>query len=270
MRTNAVESEHTCPRPNRGPFVNGVRIDPLTRERFLRRVQEFLECGRSHVVHFVPADPTVLALDDSRYRTLLNSGDLNIADGMSVVWASRLLGSHTERVPGVEAMSLLAGDGISRSLRHYLFGSRPTVVEQLSKQMTLRFPGIALAGAESPPFRPFSDGELVTSVKKIRDSGTQLLWIGMGTPKQDLVAERMRIHKAAPVILCVGAAFDFLAGSKSRAPSWMRDTGLEWLYRLIQEPKRLWARYLIGNTRFVTNVGLKLIRSRLDTHGRGQ
>jgi N-acetylglucosaminyldiphosphoundecaprenol N-acetyl-beta-D-mannosaminyltransferase len=250
---------HTCFRLDRGTVVNGVRIDPVDRAGFLQTVGSFIACGLSHVVHFLPADPIVRALDDRRYRETLNAGELNVPDGKSVVWALRLKGARSERLAGGDAMQLLFRTGEQQGVRHYLFGGEPAVVTALRSRLELRYPRIELAGAESPPFRPLEPRELEEAAARISAVNTQLLWVGLGTPKQDLVAATLRDLGAAPVILCVGAAFDFLAGTKRRAPEWMQQMGLEWLHRLASEPGRLGRRYLVGNPRFMWGVARDLL-----------
>jgi len=242
--------------------VNGVRLHPLDRGQFMTTIESFLACGLSHVVHFIPADPTVHAMDAPEYRQVLNGGDLNVPDGMSVVWALRLQGVRSERLPGTDAIHLIARYGENDGLRHYFFGGEPKVLEALGTRMKVRYPTLDLVGAESPPFRALSDVELRRAADRIRAAGTQILHIGLGTPKQDLVASKLRELDAAPVILCVGAAFDFLAGNKRRAPEWMQQAGLEWLHRMWSEPGRLGRRYLIGNPRFVWGVTRELLAKR--------
>lgn len=241
------------------PRVNGVRIDTITPENFLESLSTFLSCGHSHVVHFCAAHPTVEARGDPEYRDILNTGALNVPDGMPVAWAARMFGSETERLSGTDATGLAAGWGIDRGLRHYLYGGTPETVERLKRRLEETYPGILIVGAESPPFRPLTDEEIATSARRMQDAGAQALWIGLGAPKQDLMAFRFRKLHAAPVILCVGAAFDFVAGTMKRAPSWMRRSGLEWIHRLASEPRRLWRRYLLGNPRFVVGI----VRDRL-------
>jgi len=262
----AVEAErpHACTRPPRdGRAVNGVRIDPLTEDGFLRAIGSFLGCGRSHVVHFVPADPTVRARRDRRYRAVLNDGDLNVPDGMAVVWALRLLGVRSERLAGADAMDLLAARPAGWS--HYLYGGTVRAVARLEDRLRSRHTDIKVVGVESPPFRPLSEADVREAADRIRAAGTDLLWIGLGTPKQDLVAARMRHLEAAPVILCVGAAFDFVSGTKPRAPGWVQRAGLEWAFRLASEPERLWRRYLLGNPAFLWGVGRDVLRHRRAT-----
>ncbi len=253
------ERAHTCLRPGPGTIVNGVRIDPVDRDRFTKTVESFLSCGLSHVVHLLPADPIVRGMDDRAYRDMLNEGELNVPDGKSVVWALRLKGVTAERLAGSDAMELLARHGERDGLRHYLFGGASPVVTALQARLELRYPRIALVGAESPPFRTLEERELAEAAERIRAESTQLLWLGLGTPKQDLVAAAFRRLHAAPVILCIGAAFDFLAGTKKRAPAWMQRAGLEWLHRLGSEPARLGRRYLVGNPRFVWGVARELV-----------
>jgi N-acetylglucosaminyldiphosphoundecaprenol N-acetyl-beta-D-mannosaminyltransferase len=242
--------------------VNGVRIDPVDRSRFLEMVDSFLSCGLSHVVHFLPADPIVRAMDDPDYRHALNSGELNVPDGKSVVWALRLQGARSDRLAGGDAMELLVRIGERHGFRHYLFGGEPAVLTALRTRLTLRYPRVELAGGESPPFRALEDWELEEAARRIAAANTQVLWIGLGTPKQDLVAARLKDLGAAPVILCVGAAFDFMAGTKARAPRWMQQAGLEWLHRLGSEPGRLGRRYLVGNPRFMWGVAQDLLARR--------
>ena len=164
-------------------------------------------------------------------RELLNKGALNVADGMPVAWAARMCGSSTERLAGPDSMGLVAAWGVERGLRHYLFGGTPATLQRLQRRLEERYPGILIVGAESPPFRPMSDDEVGEAARRMQDAGAQTVWVGLGAPKQDLMAHRLRVLHAAPVTLCVGAAFDFVAGTLQRAPRWMRRAGLEWVHR---------------------------------------
>ncbi len=256
--------ERRCRERTEWPRVNGVRIDAITSESFVGSLSTFLSCGHSHVVHFCAAHPTIEARSDPTYRGILNTGALNVADGMPVAWAARMFGAKTERLTGTEGMRLAAMWGVDRGLRHYLYGGTPETLERLQRRLRETCPGILIVGAESPPFRPLSDEEVAESARRMQAAGAQALWIGLGAPKQDLMASRLRALHAAPVILCVGAAFDFTAGTMRRAPSWMRRFGLEWAHRLLSEPRRLWRRYLVGNPKFVMGV----MRDRLGGSGR--
>jgi N-acetylglucosaminyldiphosphoundecaprenol N-acetyl-beta-D-mannosaminyltransferase len=246
--------------------VNGIRFDLLDRRDLSRVVRSFLECGRSHVVHFLAVDPTVKATGQDSYRRLLNEGDLNLADGQPIAWAVGLKGGHTERIAGTDGFASLCDAGLRDGWRHYLYGSSQQVSERLRFQLRGSHRGIRIAGAEAPPMGMPCERELAASAARIRASGAELLWVGIGTPNQHRVARRLRDLDAAPVILCVGAAFDFASGSKRRAPRWLQRSGLEWAHRLLSEPRRLGPRYLAGNPRFLAGVARECLGARRRRH----
>jgi N-acetylglucosaminyldiphosphoundecaprenol N-acetyl-beta-D-mannosaminyltransferase len=234
--------------------VNGIRFDLMGREDLVGIVKSFIASGGSHVVHFLAVDPTVRAARDEAYREVLNAGDVNIADGQPVAWAVRLRGRRTERIAGTDGVALLCEAGLKDARTHYLYGGSQQVNERLNFQLRRRYQGIRIVGAEAPRMGMPAEQELRDSVERIRASGAHMLWIGIGTPNQHHVANRLRELGAAPVILCVGAAFDFVSGTKERAPEWAQKLGLEWCHRLVKEPRRLGPRYLAGNPRFVVGV----------------
>ena len=135
-------------------------------------------------------------------------------------------------------------------MKHFLLGSTPEVLELLQHKLLMRFPGARIVGSYSPPFRRLTMDELETQDELVRSSGAQIVWVGLGTPKQDLEAKRLS-NELPVVAVAIGAAFDFTAGTAREAPNWMTKVGLEWVYRLISEPKRLWRRYFFGNARFL-------------------
>jgi N-acetylglucosaminyldiphosphoundecaprenol N-acetyl-beta-D-mannosaminyltransferase len=257
----SIPGHEDCLERRSSTLVNGVRIDPVTPQGLLEALGTFLACGRSHVVHFLAADPTVLARRNERYRHILNRGDLNVPDGTGVAWAVGLSGHRAKRLPGTKGMHLAARWGVEKDLSHYLFGGTPDTLNRCAGTLEHRYPGIRIVGTDSPAFRELSDQEMGEAANRMRAAGTQIAWVGLGTPKQDVAAERLRRLDAAPVIACVGAAFDFVAGTKRRAPAWMQEAGLEWLHRLASEPERLWKRYLVGNPVFVAGVVKDLIAS---------
>jgi N-acetylglucosaminyldiphosphoundecaprenol N-acetyl-beta-D-mannosaminyltransferase len=234
--------------------INGIRFDLLEREDLAQVVRYFVTGGGSHVVHFLAVDPTVRAARDAEYRHVLNAADLNVADGQPIAWAIRLNGRRTERIAGTDGVKLLCADGLKEGRTHYLYGGSQQVNDRLRFQLRRHHKGIRIVGTEAPPMGMPGEKELVASAARIRASGAKLLWIGIGTPNQHHVAHRLRELGAAPVILCVGAAFDFASGTKQRAPEWLQRLGLEWCHRLASEPKRLGPRYLAGNPRFVVGV----------------
>jgi N-acetylglucosaminyldiphosphoundecaprenol N-acetyl-beta-D-mannosaminyltransferase len=246
----------TCPPPGRTPIVNGVRIDPVQPEEALRRLEMMLQCPGTHVVNHVSADPTVFARRDPAFRDTLNRADLNVADGMGIVWACRALGfpHMRERVYGPDFMDLVCSWGREMGVRHYFYGAAPGIPERLAENLTQRYPGLSIAGFESPPYRPLTHEEEAEAAGRISESGTDILWLGVGTPKQQALAARLRGITDVRAIMTVGAAFDFLAGVKPQAPDWIQDHGLEWAFRLASEPRRLWRRYILGNPIFVWGI----------------
>ncbi|MEU4681915.1 WecB/TagA/CpsF family glycosyltransferase [Streptomyces xinghaiensis] len=205
-------------------------------------------------VHLCNAYTLALADRDPALLGTLRSAFLNLADGQPVVWANQLLHRGTAlprgRVYGPDLMLDVFSMSQGTGLRHYLLGSTPEVLAALQRELRRRFPRAVLAGSCSPPFRSLTAQELRDQEEDIRARGADIVWVGLGTPLQDHRAAEL--SAALPVVtVAVGAAFDFIAGSKRQAPSWMQQGGLEWLFRLGCEPRRLWRRYLFGNARFV-------------------
>jgi N-acetylglucosaminyldiphosphoundecaprenol N-acetyl-beta-D-mannosaminyltransferase len=193
------------------------------------------------------------AHDDPATMRAVLGATLAVPDGQPLVWALRLLGhGRATRVYGPDLMAHYCAHAASTGTPIYLYGGRSEqALELLEARLGERFPGLRIAGAWSPPFRPLSPEEQAWVVEQIDGSGAQVVWVGTGQPKQELWMSEMRAHLAAPLLVGVGAAFDFHAGIVSQAPGWMQRNGLEWLYRLTREPKRLWRRYLTQNPRFV-------------------
>jgi N-acetylglucosaminyldiphosphoundecaprenol N-acetyl-beta-D-mannosaminyltransferase len=254
--------DHTCGGPRTGPRVGGVRIDVLTWASFFDRVTELLACGRGHVLHYLAADPTVLARGEPSYRDLLNRGDLNLADGMPVAWATRIMGAPTERISGIDSMGRVAHWGIGRDLAHFFYGGTEDVAAAVPAALGNRFPSLRVAGFQSPPFRSLDEwraADLNDVAARVRDSGARALWVGLGAPKQDVVGDRLAALDAAPLVFCVGGAFEVVGGARSATPEWLRRVGLEWAHRLAREPGRLWRRYLVGNPKFVAGLAADLL-----------
>jgi len=205
-------------------------------------------------VHFANAYNVALADSDPVYAALLRAGDLVFTDGLPVAWAGRLLhrdlSSQWARVYGPDVLAGVLENSNWENPRHYFLGATPETLHALVTRIQARWPEAVIAGFESPPFRSASAEELVERDARIIASGATLVWVGLGTPKQD--EEVRRMADSIPVTaLAVGAAFDFLAGTKAQAPLWIQRSGLEWAFRLGTEPRRLAKRYLWGNPRFV-------------------
>lgn len=236
-------------------WVNGVRIDPLTPGTTLERVAVFLSCPATHVVNHLPAHPTVLARRDPVFLDVLNRADLNVADGAGVVWACRREGfaEMRQRVYGPDFMLALMEWGVDRGLTHTFVGGVGKTLSRLLNELRRRYPGLRVAGAYAPPIRGVTADHVREDLARLDDIG-DVLWVGLGTPKQQVWADLAREHAPARLILTVGAAFDFIAGVKPQAPKWMQRNGLEWAFRLATEPKRLWRRAILDNAVFVWEV----------------
>jgi N-acetylglucosaminyldiphosphoundecaprenol N-acetyl-beta-D-mannosaminyltransferase len=194
-----------------------------------------------------------LGLDDPEMGAALHRASLVLPDGMPVVWAANMLGANlSDRVYGPELMLRYSDRCTERGHRVWLYGGRDQgSLVQLALNLRRRHPGINIVGGYSPPFRSMTVEEEDALVDQINAARPDVLWVGIGVPKQEKWMARMRERLDVPVMCAVGAAFDFHAGRISQAPSWMQQRGLEWIYRIAQEPRRLLPRYLYFNPRFV-------------------
>ena len=223
------------------------------------------EMGKSHgvVVHFCNAYNVALARSDHAYRDLIGRGDYVFSDGVPITWVGKRarpdVAHRWERVYGPDVMLGVFAQSTRTHPRHYLLGSSPAVLTALQERLLERFPDAQIVGSESPPFRKATEDELRDRDQRIRASGATIVWVGLGTPKQDV--EVARLAASLPVVaVAVGAAFDFLAGTKPQAPGWMQKSGTEWLFRFASEPRRLARRYIWGNSIFLTEA-LRTLRS---------
>lgn len=200
-------------------------------------------CERDYVC--VAAVHSVMACRrDPALRQVFNSSGMTTPDGMPLVWLSRFAGHHhVERVYGPDLMLAACSHGVASGVRHFMYGGAPGVPEELRERLLTRFPGLKIVGAISPPYGEISEAEQVELNKEINDARPDIVWIGLGTGTQEHWMARNRPSLAAPVLIGVGAAFDFLSGRKPQAPRWMQRSGLEWLFRFACEPGRLWPRY---------------------------
>jgi N-acetylglucosaminyldiphosphoundecaprenol N-acetyl-beta-D-mannosaminyltransferase len=204
------------------------------------------------------------AHDDPVVREAVLGATLATPDGQPLVWALRLLGHRqATRVYGPDLMASFCARAAREGTPIYLYGGRsPEALRLLEARLQTRFPGLRIAGGFSPPFRPLSAAEREQVAHDINSSGAQVVWVGTGQPKQELWMHEMRPLLDAPLLVGVGAAFDFHAGTVRQAPAWMQRRGLEWLYRLWREPRRLWRRYASQNPRFVALFARQYISSR--------
>ena len=192
-------------------------------------------------------------------------GGLVVPDGQPLVWAMRMLGHPTaSRVYGPELMARYCERAARTGTRMFLYGGRNQgALVQLALNLRRRYPGVKIVGGYSPPFRELDEDEIAAVTDEINRSGADVVWVGIGQPKQEKWMAGMRDRLDAPVLIGVGAAFDFHAGLVPQAPSWMQELGLEWAYRLAHEPRRLWRRYARYNPRFVAAFARQWVRDRM-------
>jgi N-acetylglucosaminyldiphosphoundecaprenol N-acetyl-beta-D-mannosaminyltransferase len=241
--------------------ILGTRVDASNYDRAVTAVLEMAETGGG-VTCVATVHMLMEAFDDPAYRGVLNGSELVTSDGMPLVWSLRALGlREAERVYGPDLMPAVCRAAAERGVPIGLYGGTPAVLDALMRRLTRDYPGLRIAFAHSPPFRALTPAEDEEIVAAIRDSGARVLFVGLGCPKQERWMAEHRGRLACAQV-GVGAAFDFLAGAKRQAPRSMQRAGLEWLFRLACEPRRLWRRYAHHNPRFALLVLAQVARER--------
>jgi N-acetylglucosaminyldiphosphoundecaprenol N-acetyl-beta-D-mannosaminyltransferase len=246
--------EHTNPGPHSSiptRRIVGTRVDATSYGDATGRILDWARAGESRYVCVATVNNVMEARHRPMFKRVMNEADLVTPDGMPLVWGLRLLGiSEATRVYGPDLTPVVCAAAADAGIPVGFFGGTAAVLDALSANMRQRFPKLQIAYRWSPPFRPLSPEEEDRVTGDVAASGARILFVGLGTPKQELWMAGHRGRLPA-VMVGVGAAFDFLAGAKKQAPRWMQGLGLEWLFRFTQEPRRLWRRYLFGNPRFV-------------------
>jgi N-acetylglucosaminyldiphosphoundecaprenol N-acetyl-beta-D-mannosaminyltransferase len=225
--------------------ILGVGVSAINPDMAVDTIDGWIAEGRQSYVCVTGVHGVIESQSDQDLRRIVNHAGLVTPDGMPLVWVSRLRNSRSvSRVYGPDLMAEVCAKSVAKGHRHFLYGGAPGVAERLADQLRQRYPGIEIAGLYVPPFRPLTPAEDEAVIEQINASKADIVWVGLSTPKQEywMAAHLGRLN--ASVMVGVGAAFDFLAGVKTQAPRWMQRSGLEWLYRLITEPRRLWRRYL--------------------------
>jgi N-acetylglucosaminyldiphosphoundecaprenol N-acetyl-beta-D-mannosaminyltransferase len=203
------------------------------------------------------------AQDDADFRRILNAAFLCTPDGMPMVWMSRLAGhKEVSRVYGPDLMALICERGLQNGWRHFFYGGAEGVAEELKSKLSARFPGLRVVGTYTPPFRALNATEESVLSEMVAATRPDFFWVGLSTPKQERFMAAYLPKLDAKLMIGVGAAFDFHAGKVKQAPRWIQRSGLEWAYRLYQEPRRLWRRYARNNPLFIGRVFLQKTRLR--------
>ena len=229
--------------------VFGVKISVTDYDELVACVVDSAKASQSAAVSLFSVHSVITASDDSELLHKVNTFDAIGPDGQPVRWAMNWLHKTnlTERVYGPETTLRICSAAAEQSVPIFLYGSTTSVLERLSANLMSKYPKLQIAGCESPPFRKLTERESDELVERVHNSGAKIFFIGLGCPKQDHFAFEY-VGRLKCVLVAVGAAFDFHAGTKSTAPAWMQKRGLEWLYRLASEPRRLWKRYLVTNS----------------------
>ena len=242
--------------------VLGVRTHAVDTMQVIRQMQTWIQKrNRGHSIAATSMHGIVEAQHDPSFKEVLNETDLVVPDGMPLVWLGRRAGHLLRRrVYGPDLLLAFCAESAGRSCRHFFYGGETGVAERLAESLKTRFPGLNVVGTCSPPFRPLTAQEDAEIVETIGRAAPDVLWVGLGAPKQERWMHEYKDRLRVPVLVGVGAAFDLLSGRRKQAPRWMREHGFEWFYRLLREPRRLWRRYLVYGAQFIAYMALESLR----------
>jgi N-acetylglucosaminyldiphosphoundecaprenol N-acetyl-beta-D-mannosaminyltransferase len=253
-----------APRTENGSYkVLGVRVDAIQIPEVIERVERWIaERGQSRYVAVTGMHGVTEAQQSERFRGILGEAGLVVADGMPLVWLGRWHGHNMRRrVYGPELTESFC-QATGAKYRHFFYGGAPGVADELARQLQRRY-RIQVAGTHCPPFRALTAEEDQAVVRQINEANPDVVWIGLSTPKQETWMYEHRDKVLSPVMFGIGAAFDLNIGKLKQAPEWIRENGLEWLFRLGTEPRRLWRRYLVSAPMFAWKVSLELLGLRV-------
>lgn len=232
--------------------ILGVRVAVTNLQLACQSIEQWIRERRKTYICISPVSTITDCQDDTEYRKIINNAGMATPDGMPLVWIGKLRGKkNIARTYGPDLMLTSCALSQTKGYRHYFYGGDPQTNNRLIERLKNRFPGIRIAGNFAPSFIGVGELESEDTLARINEADPDILWVGLGSPKQDYWMHLHRDKLKVPVMVGVGAAFDFIAGTKPQAPAWMRCSGLEWVFRLCCEPRRLWKRYLIGNTKFI-------------------
>lgn len=239
-----------------GAMIAGTKVAQTDYAGAIRWVDHIIDTNQKSYICATAVHAIMEAREDAELRQALDQAGLIVPDGQPVVWAMRLLGySIRRRVYGPELMLQLCKHCAQQGWPIYLYGGHTAgALSQLQNALQQKVPGLIMCGAYSPPHRPLTRDERAHVIADINASNAKVVFCGIGAPKQEKWMAQMRSSLQPPILIGVGAAFDFHAGLTPQAPAWMGDHGLEWLYRLLREPRRLWRRYARHNPRFIATV----------------
>lgn len=231
--------------------ILGVGVSAITIPRALKQFDRWITAGARQYVCVADVHAIMQSRWSEQFRRIHNGAGMVTPDGMPLVRLAQLKrGGRVDRVYGPDLLAETCAHSVPRGYRHFFFGGGPGVAEELARRMAAKYPGLQVAGTHMPPFRPTTAEEDEEIVRIVNDARPDFVWVGLSTPKQEKFMRAYLPRLQATMMLGVGAAFDFHAGTVRQAPRWMQRSGLEWAYRLAQEPRRLWRRYLINDPKF--------------------
>jgi len=244
--------------------ILGIRVDAVQTPYIIQYMEDCIAKNTGHNYIVVANVDTIMqSKRNPKMQEAVNSSSLSIPDGFPLLVMQRLYGNPLgRRAYGPELMKEFLKIAEEKKYSHFFYGATEGTLDNLTKKLSVLFPGIKIAGAYSPPFRSLTEEEDNRIIEMINKAAPSVLWVGIGCPKQELWMHSHREKLNIPVMLGVGAAFDFIAGAKPQAPRWMRDNGFEWLFRLMTEPNRLWRRYLVNGSLFIYYAGKELFVKR--------
>ncbi len=243
----------TCP-------VLGVPVSATTSERTVNLINHWIATStRPRLITFTNVHMVVEAQLRPEFQQILNRTDLNCPDGAPIHWLVKSQDGSAEKISGPDFLPVFCEQSVQHGHRHFFYGGAEGVPEQATEALRSRYPGIHIVGHHAPPFRELTDAEAERTIDQINATHADVVWVSLGCPRQELWLDKYGSRLNAKVVLAVGQATDIIAGVKSRCPSPLSKLGLEWVYRLAKDPRRLWKRYLVTNSLFL----LLLLRSKL-------
>ncbi len=253
----AETSERLCPHAHAD--VLGVQVSAIDLARAVDLAERWIAAGRAGYICMTGVHGVMEAKREPEFRGILNGAALNAPDGMPMTWVGRMQGlREMDRVFGPEFMAAMCRRSVEQGYRNFLYGGKPGVAELLRANFERRFPGLQVVGTYTPPFRALTETEEEEICARVRAARPHIVWVGLSTPKQERFMARYAQRLGAPLLAGVGAAFDYHAGLIRDCPQWVKRAGLQWAHRLMQDPRRLWRRYLRNNPVFLWHIALQL------------
>ncbi len=243
--------------------ILGVNLTVTDYNGVIGVIGKTIETNNQIRLNFTNVHVVMTAQNNQKLMAALNHPNaFSQPDGMPLVWAIKTYGKKiNNRIYGPDTFERCMEKSAELGLKHFFYGSTEKTLSLLQKNLLEKFPKLIISGSYSPPFRPLTKEEEIEVAKKINETNANIVWVGIGAPKQEIWVDKMAKKLSASVVVAIGAAFDFHAGTVKQAPNWMQNHGLEWLYRLIQEPRRLWFRYLYYNPLYIIKFTIERLKN---------